>query len=47
MLYLNINSQFEDFTKGLIDSSNVAYFAVGIALFLYFAVLSLESRRWR
>jgi ABC-2 type transport system permease protein len=47
MLYLNINSQYEDFTKGLIDSSSVAYFLVGIALFLYFAVISLESRRWR
>ena len=47
MLYLNINTQFEDFTKGIIDTSNVAYFLVGIALFLFFAVLSLESRRWR
>lgn len=47
MFYLNINSQYEDFTKGLIDTSNVAYFVVGTALFLFFAVLSLESRRWR
>jgi len=46
-LYLNVNAQFEDFTKGLIDTGCLAYFIVGIAFFLFLAILSLESRRWR
>ena len=47
MVYLNVNMQFEDFSKGLIDISNLVYFVSGIALFLFFAVKVLESRRWR
>ena len=47
MLYLNVNMQFDDFSKGLIDISNLVYFVSGIALFLFFAVKVLESRRWR
>ena len=47
MHYLNVNQQFEDFSKGLIDTSNFVYFASGIVLFLFFAVKMLESRRWR
>ena len=47
MHYLNVNNQFEDFSKGLVDSSNFIYFLSGIILFLFFAVKMLESRRWR
>ncbi len=47
MYYLNVNMQFEDLNKGLLDSSNVIYFVSGTALFLFFAVKLLESRRWR
>lgn len=47
MFYLNVNMQFEDFNKGLIDTSNFIYFVSGIALFLFLAVKLLESRRWR
>ncbi len=47
MFYLNVNMQFADFNKGLIDTSNFVYFATGIALFLFLAVKLLESRRWR
>ncbi|MEX2544030.1 MAG: ABC transporter permease [Phycisphaeraceae bacterium] len=47
MYYLNVNGQFEDFNKGLIDTSNFVYFVTGIGLFLFLAVKVLESRRWR
>ena len=47
MFYINVNMQFDDFNKGLIDTSNFIYFASSIALFLFLAVKLLESRRWR
>lgn len=47
MLYANVNAQFDDFGKGLIDLRGVVYFLSGTALFLFAAVVSLESRRWR
>ena len=47
MFYLNVDQQFADFAKGLIDVTNLVYFASGIALFLFLAVLTLQSRRWR
>jgi gliding motility-associated transport system permease protein len=45
--YINVNYRFNDFSKGLIDTSNLMYFASGIALFLFLAVQVLQSRRWR
>ena len=47
MYYINVNQQFEDFAKGLIDTSNFVFFFSGILLFLFFAVKLLESKRWR
>lgn len=47
MYYANVNRQYADFAKGLIDVRNFAYFASGTALFLFLAVKLLESRRWR
>ena len=47
MHYLNVNIQFEDFSKGVLDTSNFVYFLSGTMLFLFFAVKMLESRRWR
>ena len=47
LLYINVQAQFGDFNKGLIDIRNFAYFVSGIVLFLYLAIKLLESRRWR
>ena len=47
LLYMNVNHQFEDFAKGLVDLTNFIYFISGIALFLFLAVVVLQSRRWR
>jgi ABC-2 type transport system permease protein len=47
MFYLNVYRQFEDFSQGLIDSSNFIFFITGILLFLFLAIKLLESQRWR
>ncbi|MCE9589052.1 MAG: ABC transporter permease [Planctomycetes bacterium] len=47
MFYANVNHQFEDFNKGLIDIRNLVYFFSGIALFLFLAIKLVESKRWR
>lgn len=45
--YLNVNRQYDDFSKGLIDISNIVFFLSAIAFFLTLAVKALESRKWR
>lgn len=47
LAYLNVSRQYEDFGKGLIDLRAVVYFLSFTALFLYFGIKTLESRRWR
>lgn len=47
MFHINVDQQFDDFAKGLIDTSNFVFFLSSIALFLFLAVLTLQSRRWR
>lgn len=45
--YLSVNQQYADFAKGLIDIRNFVYFLSGTALFLFLAVVLVNSRRWR
>ncbi|GAB4191305.1 MAG: ABC transporter permease subunit [Phycisphaeraceae bacterium] len=47
LFYLNIYDQYGDFAKGVIDLARVVFFVSGIGLFLFFATLTLQSRRWR
>ncbi|MEE9212675.1 MAG: ABC transporter permease [Phycisphaeraceae bacterium] len=47
MFYMNVNRQYGDYSKGLIDIANLVYFVSGIMLFLFLAVMMLQSRRWR
>ena len=47
LTYTNVFNNYDDFRKGLIDSSNVVFFVSGIAFFLLLANITLESRRWR
>lgn len=44
---VSIMSHYQDFARGLIDLNHVVYFVSSTALFLFFAVKVLESRRWR
>ena len=40
--------QFDDsFCKGVVDTAHVGFYAVLIAVFLFWTVRSLESQRWR
>ena len=47
MYFVNTFEQYADFAKGLINTSNFVFFLSATALFLFFAVLLLQSRRWR
>ena len=44
---LSLNAHFLDFTRGIIDTSNVVYYISITAVFLFLTVRSLETRRWR
>ncbi len=44
---VGLRSHFEDFSRGVVDTSNVVYYVALTAVFLFLTVRSLESRRWR
>ncbi len=45
--YLSIAAHFDDFTKGVIDTSHVLFYLSLIAAFLFLATRVVEARRWR
>jgi ABC-2 type transport system permease protein len=45
--YMSLNSHFESFAKGVIDSKDVLYDLTVIFLGLFFTARSMESMRWR
>jgi ABC-2 type transport system permease protein len=47
MKYLSITSHFQDFSRGVIDSSHVIFFLSVVAAALFLTYLSLQTRRWR
>ena len=44
---LSMNTRLTDFVRGIIDTSHVVYFLSIVAIFLFLAIRSLETRRWR
>lgn len=44
---ISMQSHFEDFSRGIIDTSSVIYYVTVIVVFLFLAIRSLESHRWR
>jgi ABC-2 type transport system permease protein len=44
---LGFTSHFNDFDRGIVDSTHIVYFITVIALFLFLSIRALESRRWR
>ena len=44
---LSMSGHFEDFSRGILDLSNIAYFVSLAAVFLFLTVRSVETRRWR
>ncbi len=45
--YLSIVEHFDDFTKGVIDTSHLIYYLSFITFGLFLTVKSVESERWR
>jgi ABC-2 type transport system permease protein len=45
--YLSIISHYEDFSRGVIDTSALVYYFSFMALFLFLTVRSIDSMRWR
>jgi len=44
--YLGMGSHFESILKGVIDTRDIIYYIILIALFIYLNVTSLRSRKW-
>ncbi len=47
LLPLSLFDRFETFTRGAIDTSDLAYLVLFTTAFLGFTVLALDARRWR
>lgn len=45
--YLSVINHFDDFTRGIIDTSSVTYYLSFIILFIFLTVRSVDSMRWR
>ena len=45
--YLSVIRHYEDFTRGVIDTSGLIYYGSFIALFVFLTVRSVDSMRWR
>jgi ABC-2 type transport system permease protein len=45
--YLSVIRHYEDFTRGVIDTSGLIYYASFIVLFIFLTVRSVDSMRWR
>jgi ABC-2 type transport system permease protein len=45
--YLSVNYHFSNISRGVIDSRDVIYYLSLIFFFLFLAVRTLESRKWR
>jgi len=47
LYYLGVGPHIADFSKGVVDTSHLAYFLVFTGLFLFLTYLLLESKKWR
>jgi len=45
--HLSLLAHFESFSRGVMDTKDIAYFIVMTGVFLFLTIRSLESRRWR
>ncbi len=45
--YLSLSRHFPDFMRGIVDTKAVVYYVSVTALFLYMAIRSTETDRWR
>jgi ABC-2 type transport system permease protein len=45
--YIAITEHLESLAKGVVDTEDIIYYLLFVALFLFFTLRSLESKRWR
>ena len=45
--HLALSTHMESFTRGVVDTSDLAWFGLFTLLFLFLTWRSVESRRWR
>jgi ABC-2 type transport system permease protein len=45
--YLSVIRHFDDFTRGVIDSSSLIYYVSFMAFFVFLTVRTVDSMRWR
>ncbi len=45
--YLSVIRHYDDFTKGIVDTSSLIYYASLIVFFVFLTVRSIDSMRWR
>jgi ABC-2 type transport system permease protein len=45
--YLSVTEHMDGFTRGIIDTKDLVYYASAIGLALFLTLRSLESKRWR
>ena len=45
--YLSVINHYDDFTRGIIDTSGVTYYVSFMILFIFLTVRSVDSMRWR
>lgn len=45
--YLSVIRHYEDFTRGVIDTSSLVYYGSFIFLFVFLTIRSVDSMRWR
>jgi len=45
--YLSITEHMDGFSRGIVDTKDLVYYASAIALALFLTLRSLESKRWR
>ena len=44
---ISMSAHFDDFSQGIVDTSDIVYYLSLAAVFLFLTVRSLEARRWR
>jgi ABC-2 type transport system permease protein len=45
--YFSLSQHFGDFTRGIVDTRAIVYYLSVTALFLYLAMGSIQTARWR
>ena len=45
--YLSVIRHYDDFTRGIIDTSALVYYASFLFIFIFLTVRSVDSMRWR